>query len=357
MLEDTIALEHVIEETAIDGMITFNKDNQILSVNPATVELFGYSLAELTERSVIELWNTPDDNSCSDTDKVLTRPTGHRIEIQAITKEGHFFPAELYIGHTTVAGQPLYAATVHDISERKHAEHERHNLMLENRELAHQVLAVQEDERRQLSRELHDEMGQCLAAIRADAETIVGLSNQQELRIRNSANAIIDVSAKIYDTLHSIITRLRPSLLDDLGLVETLRDEITQWQSHHPSIRTKFYVDSPLPVLNDDTNITLYRIVQEGLTNVSKHAHASEVYIKLEVQAQDKTDNCIALTISDNGCGMSQQSYRMGLGLIGMRERAEAAGGHFTLHTDDKTGVSIKISIPLSSRQLDTASE
>jgi two-component system sensor histidine kinase TtrS len=234
-----------------------------------------------------------------------------------------------------------------EVAERKRAEEGARNLLAEKRFLAQKCMAVQEDERRYLARELHDELGQCITAIQADAETIQELSSDG--RLLASAGAIQSVSARIYAVVHSIMERLRPSILDDLGLVETLNEEIGVWQERQPGTKYRIATRGNLAQLGDRINISMYRIVQECLTNVAKHAMASDVTIDLAV-AESRGQSELRLVVTDDGVGMSRQAIGRGLGLIGIRERVEALDGTFDVSSSQGTGTRIAVTVPLQQR-------
>ncbi|HHJ15336.1 MAG TPA: PAS domain S-box protein [Gammaproteobacteria bacterium] len=339
-LQEALARERVIEATAIDGMVTYGAAGTILSVNPAMEALFGYSEQELVGQPVAMLLEAVDAETWE-------KPTGSRIEATGVRKDGHCFPLELYIGHVDINGEALYAATLHDITERKRAERECMTLLEGNRFLIHKSLAVQEEERRNLARELHDELGQCMTAIQADAENIRDLSASSNTRIETSASAILSVSARIYDVVHSMMQRLRPSVLDDLGLVAALEEEISAWQARHPDIDFSFTNAGDLSALGEAINISIYRIVQESLTNISKHADAGRVSIRMAVQQQDGKP-CVVLAIEDNGRGMDPALRSRGLGLIGMRERIQALHGSLDIQSSPGKGLRIDAVIPLA---------
>ena len=339
-LQEALARERVIEATSIDGMITYGSAGTILSVNPAMEALFGYGEQELVGQPSVMLLDAVDANT-------WMQPTGARTEAIGMRKDGHRFPLELYIGHVEINNESLYAATLHDITERKRAERECMTLLEGNRFLIHKSLAVQEEERRNLARELHDELGQCMTAIQADAENIRDLSATNNTRIETSASAILNVSARIYDVVHSMMQRLRPSVLDDLGLVAALDEEVSAWQARHPGIDFSFTTDGDLTALGEAINISLYRIVQESTTNISKHAGASRVSIRLALQQQDGSP-CVVLNIEDNGCGMDPALRSRGLGLIGMRERIEALHGSLNIQSSPGKGLTISAVIPMA---------
>ena len=250
------------------------------------------------------------------------------------------------VGRTASAFNYMVTEVSNRTQELEAAESQSRTLLAENRNLVHTSLNVQEEERKHLARELHDELGQCITAIQADAESIRDLSRDCDTRIKTSAAAILDVSSHIYEVVHSMMQRLRPGILDDLGLVEALKDALAAWQERNPDTPCLFNVSGDLASLGERINITVYRIVQECLTNITKYAQAGNVTIAL-TGAADR----LILDIKDDGRGMDLSIPRTGLGLIGMRERVEALGGEFTLDSSDGEGLSIMISVPLTGEE------
>ncbi len=246
------------------------------------------------------------------------------------------------IGKMAAAFNSMVAEISKRTRQREEAEAKTGKLLAENRQLIQTSLTVQEEERRHLARELHDELGQCITAIQADAKSICDLSRGNDERIVTRSSAILDVSARIYEVVHSMMQRLRPGILDDLGLVEALRDEISAWQERHPDIECIFNVTGAPAGAGERINITIYRIVQECLTNIAKYAHARHVTVDLEQQ-----QGRLLLAIVDDGRGMDLAGPRSGLGLIGMRERVEALGGEIILHAAEGQGLAVRISVPL----------
>lgn len=237
-----------------------------------------------------------------------------------------------------------------EVIERRKAEREARELVDEKRFLAQKCMQVQEDERHHLARELHDELGQCITAIQADAETIQELSQKYDARLATSAQAIENVSSRIYEVVHSMMQRLRPSALDDIGLTATLEEEVQAWQARQPDINYTLNLAGELNNLSDNVNITLFRIVQECLTNIAKHAGATEVVIDLE-HFDDEQIPLISLRVRDNGVGMTQHSIGSGFGLIGMRERAEALNGKVEFETAEGFGTTVSVTLPLARSQ------
>jgi hypothetical protein len=237
--------------------------------------------------------------------------------------------------------------TLRDITDLKQAEAARSQLR-ETRLLAKHMDEVQEAERRHLARELHDELGQCLTAIKTDAVLIRNRTEQQEPRIFNSAQAIIDTASHIYDVVHNMITRLRPSPLDDLGLVPTLEQSIASWQQRESGIEFKLQTSGKLDNLNEAMNMTVFRVVQEAITNAVRHADASHINVSVDAR-QGSDDDRLQIIVQDDGKGMVVKDFHsdVDFGLLGMRERAQSLGGEFSLISEPGQGVNITITIPL----------
>jgi two-component system sensor histidine kinase TtrS len=236
-----------------------------------------------------------------------------------------------------------------EIAERKRAEEESRALLRENRTLIQKSLALQESERRHLARELHDELGQCITAVQADAEIIRERAADCDSRLVASALAIHDVSARLYAMVHSMMQRLRPPMLDDLGLVEALRVEIEAWCARQPDTVFSLEIGDGLNTLGERYNMTIYRIVQECLTNIAKHAAARHVSIRLSrtgPTAGRGDAHPLRLEVSDDGSGFDPAVQRRGLGLIGMRERVEGLDGSLQVASSPGAGTTVTVILP-----------
>lgn len=219
----------------------------------------------------------------------------------------------------------------------------------ENRYLTQRSLAIQESERRHLAHELHDELGQSITAIKAMAVSIEQQMQGQALpSIREGAGTIVHVSNRMYDVARNMMRRLRPPALDELGLVTALQDMIDDWNARHQDVFCYFSSAGDASLLNEATKISLFRIVQEALTNIIKHAGAGTVKVDLDILGGNNPEGGhVILSIKDDGAGFDPDQVRPGLGLLGMRERAEALGGTCHIATRPGAGVRILIDIPL----------
>ena len=219
----------------------------------------------------------------------------------------------------------------------------------ENRQLTHLIQQHIEDERRSLARELHDELGQYVTAIKTFA---VGIANKTKSSQDNpglpdiEANARVIVSAanQIYDGMHNIVRKLRPGSLDNLGLAETLKDVVSVFQTQNPNISIHLQLKGDLQGLGETVSINLYRIVQESLNNALKYANATTIDIALSKSIAGD----LQLNIKDNGIGMDVDAIDQTkhFGLLGMRERVQALHGSFSVNAASNQGTAIYINIP-----------
>lgn len=221
-----------------------------------------------------------------------------------------------------------YRDARHELARRRIAETQLAALLEENRQLARQTIGIQEAEKKHLARELHDEMGQYLNAIKIDA-----VSLQQRVRGDENASttlaAIVRNADHVYLVINELIRRLRPVGLDDLGLVAAIENCVDGWRNRLPATDFSLRIDGDVATLDEALNLTLYRMAQEGLTNVFKHARASRVAIRLTRPDAGEPDDAVVFSMQDDGGGAVGNGS--GLGLVGMRERVQALGGELTL--------------------------
>lgn len=219
----------------------------------------------------------------------------------------------------------------------------------ENRQLTHLIQKHIEDERRSLARELHDELGQYVTAIKTFAFAIANKTKEKAPEVEASAQTIVAAANHIYDGMHNIIRQLRPGSLDNLGLVETLRDLVNNVKQQHPELEIALEFSGNLSQLGETININLYRIVQESINNTIKHAGATEMRIQLGLNQANTLD----LSIHDNGKGMDihRVDQHNHFGLLGMRERVQGLHGNFHVDSSAESGkgTTIYINIPNAS--------
>lgn len=216
----------------------------------------------------------------------------------------------------------------------------------QNRQLTQLIQQHIEDERRSLARELHDELGQYVTAIKTFAVAIVNKTRESTPDIAANAQTIVAAANHIYDGMHNIIRQLRPAAMDNMGLVETLRDMVSGYQTQHPELNIQLHLSGQFQPMGENVNINIYRIVQEAVNNAIKHAHAQCINVHMLVD-----DEGLRLMICDDGVGMQLDlvDQTKHFGLLGMRERVQALHGQFKVvsQLDAGRGTTLEIRLPI----------
>ena len=211
--------------------------------------------------------------------------------------------------------------------------------------LARQLLELQETERRELARELHDEFGQALTAVNISAAYIerhAGRASPEDLK--ESARDIGRESTRMIGQVRTLLSQLRPHGLEGLQMVDALNDLVSGWRGRVPEMGIETEFPPTLPALPPLAGLALYRTLQEALTNVLRHSVASRVRLSLQ-----ECGRMLELTVCDNGVGQAADVVpRSRGGLLGMRERAEMAGGHCWLADAPGGGLQVRLSLPLA---------
>jgi two-component system, NarL family, sensor histidine kinase UhpB len=230
---------------------------------------------------------------------------------------------------------------------RRLAEARLAGVLSENRKLAQEYLRVQELERKHMARELHDELGQYLNAIKLDAVAIsVSGGADSQFSVTTSLSIIRSID-HVHGAVSDMIRRLRPVGLDELGLAAAIENCVDHWRQRLPGTKFSLTMRGDLLSLHESLTLTVYRLVQEGLTNIYKHAAARQVDILLERRTSDRTGaDQLILTVTDDGRGMDPLAHTTGFGLSGMRERVEMAGGTFLLESAPGRGMSFGATLP-----------
>ena len=232
----------------------------------------------------------------------------------------------------------LYLLRLGEEAQRRYQELARSRAELEA--LSAQLVDAQETERRSISRELHDEVGQSLGALLVEVGRLAGLVPSENTQIKDHVDKIKSVAETTVQTVRNIALLLRPSMLDDLGLIAAL-----EWQGREVSRRSEMEVEVQSEDVSekipDEYKICIYRMVQEALNNAARHSSAQNARVTVE-QTADK----ILVCVFDDGCGFDPQRVR-GLGILGMEERVRRLGGIFTIDSRPGRGTMLKAEFPL----------
>ena len=344
--ESDAQLRHMIQ-SARDAIVTIDSARRVVFFNAAAEQMFGVR-PESAVGSDIELllarclspaqlakllgyldqgWRSPDG-------RVV-------LGIVESLRDEHEFPVELSLSTTAFHGEILLTAVFRDLTERQRAERELLETNRQLQALSASLQSVREQERTAIARELHDELGQMLTGIRMEVSWLGGrlTAGQQAL-----ADKVASIKGQIDQSIASVrrmSSELRPLVLDDLGFAAA-----AGWYVDQFSTRTGLPVSLTLPEVDpprgDAVATALFRVLQESLTNVARHAQATQVDVRL-----DFVDDSWALSIRDDGAGFVHDPGRRGdIGLVGMRERAQILGGQFSVTTAPGAGTLIEVRIP-----------
>jgi len=209
----------------------------------------------------------------------------------------------------------------------------------DNQSLTRRLMQMQEEEREYLARELHDEIGQCVTAIHADA---VAIRQRGDSGVHESAQSIVEATGRIKQMVRSMLKRLHPGALEGFGLAAALRELTGAFRQRHPRVICALSMAQETSSLQGELGITVYRIVQECLTNISRHAGATNVQVRV---AQEPWR--VELTVSDDGCGFDSRVAGRGFGLLGIRERVKALRGSCRIESAPGSGTTIVAQMPL----------
>jgi len=338
-----------IMRSAMDAIITIDADQRIVLCNIAAEKMFGCTPDQAIGTSLDRL--IPERFRAAHRAHIerfaSTGETSRRMGLQtalwALRADGTEFPIEASISQATVGGRKLLTVMLRDITERTKAEQEIRRAHDELRELAQAMHEVRESERTRIARELHDELGQALTALKMDVDLLGETISRDRTDLLERTNAMRELLDSTVATTRRISSDLRPLVLDDLGLgaaAEWLAQTFTQ-RTHVPC---DLEVDAACAQLGEPQASALFRILQESLTNVAKHAHAKRVEVRLERSGDDAV-----LTVVDDGVGMdpAARPNPRSFGLRGIGERVMLLGGGVKITSRPGAGTALVVRIPL----------
>ena len=335
-------------EAAAQGIFMVDRSGRIVLANPAAERMLGYAPSELVGQSIELL--VPEQlrgGHVAHRDSYFgnpqNRPMGLGLDLQARKKDGTTFDAEISLSYFQSAEGTLAVAFVSDISKRKVDEQAIRRQREDLRNLAGRLMTAQDDERRRIARDLHDDLSQKLAYLAMDIGKLVSRENsnqelQPDLRLmqRRAADAA--------ESVRRISHQLHPSILDDIGLEAALEQYCEEF-GERSGIRTYFSARDVPDSLPRGVASSIYHIFQESLRNVSKHSEAKEAYVTLECEG-----NVLHLTVRDEGIGLSPNQPQSGasIGIVGMKERAHLVNGTVEIDSKSGEGTEVSVVVPLS---------
>jgi PAS domain S-box-containing protein len=321
------SLFRLLADSSFEGIV-IHEQGRILRANRTMADMLGCRQADLLGKDWYSF--VAPESRAFVRKKRLAGATG-LIRADLVKADGRRIPAEGRARLGTLLGNPVYVVTARDLSERFQVE--------EIRAFARRIQEAQESERRRIALELHDSVAQLLSTASSAAKT--ACESSPDAACLPAAQRAVEALTQALEEVRRIMRNLRPPLLDDLGFAAAIRDLAGEFQAR-TGIRVRCRIPRRLEDLPAETELALYRIAQEALTNVEKHARASRVSIELSVGRTR-----VHLRVRDDGRGFSvPQGERHGLGLTGIRERAALLGGEARIVSGPREGTEISVRVP-----------
>jgi PAS domain S-box-containing protein len=326
-------------EAAPDAMLITTAEGEVVLANSRADDLFGYSRQELIGSNIRDLVPSWTLNSY------------HVGELASVRKDGSTLPSEISSSPLQTEEGLLITSAIRDISERKQAEQriaeQTQQLYEANRELRHlssRIVAIRDEERRRLGRELHDSQGQYLAAIKMNLETIETTDAVLSGVQKSALTEAITLLERSMREIRVISHLLHPPLLDEIGLQAVVPWYLNSF-SERSGIQIELEMPSDIAKLPDQVELAVFRVLQECLTNVHRHSGSKVAKVKIL-----PVETSVVLEVSDRGRGVSSQNGSepvMGVGITGMRERVRELGGQFEINSSSD-GTVVRAVLPVS---------
>lgn len=334
----------------LDLLCIADTEGYFLRLNPAWEKTLGYSLEELMSRRYVEFIHPDDAAATLESMRALaSRQQVVNFTNRYRTKDGTY---RHMLWSAVAIGSRIFAAA-RDITEHQQAEAIIREREKELQTLTGRLILNQEEERRRVARELHDDLTQRLAVLAIAAGRMEAAVQDGLDSIRGPLMDIRDKTIQIAADVQNISRRLHPSILDDLGLSKAVEAECRQFAARE-GVEMSASVQTIPKELPKDIALSIYRIVQEGLNNIAKHACAGCVNVSLSTR-----ESGLQLTVQDDGIGFNEAAVRgqAGLGLSSIRERVRLVHGTYRIHSEPEKGTAIEVTVPLNSEPLTDTSD
>jgi PAS domain S-box-containing protein len=348
-LRDANERYHRTVESLMDAIVSVDDLHNVTLFNPAAERMFGVPAKEALGAPISRLIpeRAREAHAYHLACFMQLPDTGNGMELNrdvtGLRCDGTEFPMESTLAHTTVDGRSEVTAVLRDVTERRRAERELRESNRQLRALSASLQDVREQERARIAAELHDELGQQLTGLKLELSWCASRVREGRPPTIDQVDAMRHQLDATIASVRRIATELRPRVLDDLGFGEALA-----WQASEFARRSGLVVDVDFAasecVTDDAVATALFRIVQESLTNIARHAEASRVTVQLRLGA---ADDALVLRVRDDGKGIAPGRDGKGIGLLSMRERALSLGGRLAVASRPGEGTTIEVVLPV----------
>jgi len=338
--------KHLVEGVRDHAIFLLDGVGRVAYWSPAAARVLGFSDNEALRRPFSDFFTTEDQQTCHPEQvlKEATRQGGFERTGWCVRCNGERFWAELNLARLDSPDASGFTVVLRDISERRRTELELERAVQHLRALSRELMQVQENERRHLARELHDELGHVLTALSPNLQVIKRSCCPPELERVEESIALLDGAIQ---QVRNLSLDLRPAMLDDLGLASTLR-WYAERHARRAGIEVEFTARTDGAELPAELTNACFRVAQEALTNVVRHSGARHVRMEL-----DQCEQRLRLIVSDDGIGFDLQDARRrashgeSAGLAGMQERVELLGGRLEIETGAGRGTTVRVELPV----------
>jgi PAS domain S-box-containing protein len=345
-LEELEALESSILD-AIPQAVVGLHERRINFANHAVKVIFGWHREELIGKSIRMIYRNEEesDEIASDFYSTLEHQRTYETEVFCLRKDGQEIRCRMKASRI---GEKLrekrIVVTYEDITAEKRAQEDLERSREELRNLSIYLQSVREEESTRVARKIHDELGQSLTALQMDMSWLDNHLPAGSKGICKKIQSMSELVDSTIESVHNITTELRPSLLDDLGLPTAIEWQAADFQKRS-GIRCRVHIHCSDQVIDKELATTIFRIFQETLTNIARHAKATQCRVNLTENEKE-----LCLEVADNGVGITQWQVDdpRSFGMIGMRERAHLWGGTVHVRNTRPSGTKVRVSVPMN---------
>jgi PAS domain S-box-containing protein len=339
----------LFEKNPLPMWMISTSDNRFVDVNDAAVIQYGYEKEEFMSLKTTKIRPEIDKKRYLTESRENIPGKNYRGIWRHQKKDRSIIDVEIYATDFVHEGKQARLILSNDISEKIKAEESLRQSYNEIRQLASHLQNIREEERAVIAREIHDELGQQLTGLKIDISWISKrLHGEKDGEVKQKINSTLELLDVTIKTVRRIATDLRPSMLDDLGLIATIEWQCEEFE-RRTGITTRFIDDTTEFDFPAQMAIGLFRICQESLTNIARHSSAKNAFITLQ-----QMDHKLLLTITDNGKGFEVHKidHKKTLGLLGMRERTLMMGGNYDITSENGKGTTLSVRIPHQSLKI-----